>query len=45
MLYLDIKAITGFRGVIITLYKRKVDKVKPISLGKSSIDILPSDPS
>ena len=45
MLYLDIKAITGFRGVIITLYKRKADKVKPISLGKSSIGILPSNPS
>ena len=42
---MDIKAITGFRGVVVTLYKRKADKVKPISLGKLSIDVLPGDPS
>ena len=42
---MDIKAITGFRGVVVTLYKRKADKVKPISLGKSSMGVPPSDPS
>ena len=43
--HLDVKAITGFRGVVVTLYKRKADKVKPISLGKSSAGVPPGDPS